>query len=73
MEKLVSALPDESPILERLAEKFKNVGLCEASVEAYIKFGDVKKAVDTCVVLNQWNKAVELAEKHNFLQIEQLL
>ena len=38
-----------------------------------MKFGDVKKAIDCCVILNQWNLAVELAEQHNFLQIEQLL
>jgi len=35
-----------------MAENFKNVGLCESAVEAYIKCGEVKKAVDTCVVLN---------------------
>jgi len=58
----VSSLPDNAQILHTLAEKFKNVGLCESAVEAYIKCGEVKKAVDTCVVLNQWNKAVELAE-----------
>lgn len=49
------------------------MGLCEAAVSAYVKFGDVKKAIDTCVLLNQWNMAVELADKHNFVQIEQLL
>jgi WD repeat-containing protein 35 len=30
----------------------------------------VKKAVDTCVLNNKWNLAVEIAEKNNFLQIE---
>mmetsp|Transcript_36640 Transcript_36640/g.56205 ORF Transcript_36640/g.56205 Transcript_36640/m.56205 type:complete len:121 (-) Transcript_36640:720-1082(-) len=49
------------------------MGLCEAAAKAYLKFGDVKKAIDCCVLLNQWNMAVELAEQHNFLQIEQLL
>lgn len=42
-------------------------------MKVYIKSGDVKKAIDCCVLLNQWNLAVELAEKHNFLAIEQLL
>lgn len=32
-----------------------------------MRFGDVKKAIDCCVLLNQWNQAVELAEQHNFL------
>lgn len=49
------------------------MGLCEAACQSYLKMGEVKKAVDCCVLLNQWNMAVELAEQHNFLQIEQLL
>lgn len=42
-------------------------------MQAFIKFGNIKKAIDSCVILNQWNMAVELAEQHNFLQIEGLL
>ena len=49
------------------------MGLCKEAVDAYIKFGDAKKAIDCCVLLNQWNLAVELAEQHGFIQIEQLL
>jgi len=41
--------------------------LSESAVKAFVKRGDVKKAIDTCVILNQWNLAVELAEKNNFL------
>lgn len=49
------------------------MGLCKNAVDSYVKFGDVKRAIDCCVLLNQWNYAVELAEKNNFVQIEQLL
>ena len=73
LEKTIALLPDNSPLLEKLAEKFASLGLCEQAVECHVKSGDVKKAIDCCVLLNQWNKAVELAEQHNFLQIEQLL
>jgi WD repeat-containing protein 35 len=73
MEKMITILPENSPLLDKLAEKFSSLGLCEAAVECYVRFGDVKKAIDCCVLLNQWNQAVELAEQHNFLQIEQLL
>lgn len=38
------------------------MGLCKEAVDAYTKFGDTKKAIDCCVLLNQWNLAVELAE-----------
>ena len=47
------------------------MGLCKNAVDAYVKFGDVKRAIDCCVLLNQWNYAVELAEQNNFVQIEQ--
>lgn len=35
--------------------------------------GDTKKAIDCCVLLNQWDQAVTLAQQHNFPQIEGLL
>lgn len=71
--RLTEALPAESPLLFDIAEKLQSVGLCEQAVTAYLKAGDVRKAVDCCVLLNQWNQAVELAEQHNFVQIEGLL
>jgi len=43
------------------------VGLCDEAVDCYLKAGDVKKALDCCVLLNHWSKAVELAEKNNFV------
>ena len=70
---VIDSLPEQSPTLEMLGEKFQSMGLCKNAVDAYVKFGDPKKAIDCCVLLNQWNLAVELAEQHNFLQIEQLL
>jgi len=38
-----------------------------------LKSQQVKKAVDCCILLNQWDQAVTLAEKHNFIQIGNLL
>ena len=38
-------------------------------MRALKKLGDVKRAVDVCVLLNYWDLAVELAENHNFVQI----
>lgn len=35
--------------------------------------GEPKKAIDCCVLLNHWNIATELAEKHGYAQIEGLL
>ncbi len=47
--------------------------MCDEAVECFIRFGDVKRAIDTCVLNNKWNLAVELAEKNNFFQIEALV
>jgi len=52
MEKLIEVLPPESPILEFLGDRFQTMGLCNAAVSAYVKFGDVKRAIDCCVLLN---------------------
>ena len=73
LEKLLDSIPENAPILEILGNKFQSMGLCSAAVNAFVKFGDVKKAIDCCVLLNEWNLAVDLAEQHNFVQIEQLL
>ena len=73
LEKLLAILPENNKILDSIGERFQSMGLCESASKAYLKSGDVKKAIDCCVLLNQWNMAVELAEQHNFLQIEQLL
>ena len=40
--------------------------MCAAPLQA----GDTKKAIDCCVLLNQWDQAVTLAQQHNFPQIE---
>merc|ERR1719326_45923 len=62
-----------------IGNKFTSVGLCEQAVQAYLRHGNsasmdgVKTAVDTCVMLNQWDLAVNLAQQQNFQQIEGLL
>jgi WD repeat-containing protein 35 len=39
-------------------------------VDAYLKLGDVKSAIDVCVKLNFWSRGVELARLHNFKDVE---
>jgi WD repeat-containing protein 35 len=50
-----------------------SMGLCKEAVDSFSKFGDVKRAIDCCVLLNQWHLAVELAEANGLVQIEPLL
>ena len=33
----------------------------------------MKSAIDTCVQLNQWNQAIDLAKQHNVQEISSLL
>jgi WD repeat-containing protein 35 len=79
LERLINALPEGSPLLMDIGNKFTSVGLCEQAVQAYLRHGNtttldgVKTAVDTCVLLNQWDLAVNLAQQQNFQQIEGLL
>lgn len=73
LERLINLLPEGSPLLTDVGNKFTSVGLCDQAVQAYLRHGDIKTAVDTCVLLNQWDLAVTLAQKHNFQQIEGLL
>lgn len=85
LEKVIASLPEGSkgvkseplgpgsPLLTEVGNKFASVGLCEQAVQAFLRHGDVKTAVDTCVLLNQWELAVNLAQQHNFQQIEGLL
>eukprot|EP00163_Fabomonas_tropica_P007371 TRINITY_DN1709_c0_g1_i2.p1 TRINITY_DN1709_c0_g1~~TRINITY_DN1709_c0_g1_i2.p1 ORF type:complete len:1180 (-),score=292.10 TRINITY_DN1709_c0_g1_i2:85-3624(-) len=73
LQKLIPTLPEGSPLLLDIGAKFVSVGMSEPAVEAFLKGGEVKAAVDCCVELNQWDTAVRLAEKHHFPQIQGLL
>ncbi|KAG5344860.1 WDR35 protein, partial [Acromyrmex heyeri] len=69
----VDQLPDKSPILKTVARMLASVGMCPQAVAAYIKYGDVKLAVDICVRLNHWDQAVDLAKTYKMAQIGELL
>ena len=69
LESLIERLTEGSPLLVQIGSKLQSVGLSEPAVEAYKKAGDVKAAIDCCVLLNQWDQAVQLAETHEFPQV----
>lgn len=52
---------------------FGSVGMCSQAVEAFKKCNKVKAAIDTCVSLNEWNTAIELAKEFNVREIDTLL
>ena len=73
MEELIETLAEGDTLLLNIGEKFASVGLSDQAVAAYLRGGEVKLAIETCVLLNQWDRAVELAEQHNYPAIEGLL
>ncbi|XP_063406795.1 WD repeat-containing protein 35-like isoform X2 [Mytilus trossulus] len=73
LEKMVMALPENHKLLPEIAAMFVTVGMCEQAVNAYIRCNHIKKAIDCCVHLNQWNQAIELAKTHNVREIDSLL
>jgi len=73
LEKLVCTLPDGSPTLRDIGDRFASLGMSAEAVSAYLKSGDVKSAVDSCVRDNQWEVAVHLAENHNYPNIQKVL
>jgi WD repeat-containing protein 35 len=75
--KIMEDLPDESSLLYVLAKRFESVGLVNEAVNCYLRSGSAgsyaKEAIDCCVKLNKWDKALELAEKYDYPQVEGLL
>ncbi|XP_072811114.1 WD repeat-containing protein 35-like [Vicugna pacos] len=73
LENLANSLPENHKLLPEIAQMFVRAGMCEQAVTAFLKCNQPKAAVDTCVHLNQWNKAVELAKSHSMKEIDSLL
>ncbi|KAI1895144.1 hypothetical protein AGOR_G00103280 [Albula goreensis] len=73
LERLANSLPENHKLLPDIGQMFVTVGMCDQTVNAYLKCNQPKAAVDACVHLNQWNKAVELAKNHNMKEIGSLL
>ncbi|KAJ8387955.1 hypothetical protein AAFF_G00148890 [Aldrovandia affinis] len=73
LERLANSLPENHRLLPDIGQMFVTVGMCDQTVTAYLKCNQPKAAVEACVHLNQWNKAVELAKNHNMKEIGSLL
>ena len=73
LQTLLTVIPEGSLSLVDLGEKFMGVGLCTQAVGAFLKAGEVKRAVNCCVFLHQWDQAIALAEEHEFTKINVLL
>jgi WD repeat-containing protein 35 len=70
---LAASLPEGAPLLRNIGGKLQSVGLVEPAATALLRGGDGRAAVDVCVALHQWDRAVELAEAQALPGIEDLL
>eukprot|EP01063_Lacrimia_lanifica_P003469 TRINITY_DN1185_c0_g1_i1.p1 TRINITY_DN1185_c0_g1~~TRINITY_DN1185_c0_g1_i1.p1 ORF type:complete len:1246 (+),score=479.60 TRINITY_DN1185_c0_g1_i1:153-3890(+) len=73
MQALVDVLPVGSPLLVSLGHKFATVGLSNDAVSSFLRAENVKLAVDACIELNQWSRAVQLAEQYKLPEIRNYL
>lgn len=73
IEKLIKNLPDNCRWLKPLAERFQRMGLCHLAMTAYMKSKEEQKAVDVCISLGEWQKAVKLIENKNSEQMNNLI
>eukprot|EP00775_Hariotina_reticulata_P008215 gene8215-8407_t len=71
--KLTEVLGEGQPLLADIGAQLQSVGLCSDAVAAYLKAGDTKAAIDCCVLLHQWDQALQLAHDFNYPQAEGLL
>lgn len=62
--RLCDSLKPKDPLLQEIGLKFVALGSHEKAVEAFTKFGDLQKAIDACVHLNQWTLALQIADEH---------
>lgn len=73
LEGCINRLPEKSSLLGKLGQMMASVGMCDEACTAFLRQGDVKSAVNTCVNLKQWGQAVDLAQKYKMPQINALL
>lgn len=54
---------ESKKLLSSIADKLVSVGLGEQGARCHVAAGDVRSALDACIILNEWTLAVELAQQ----------
>lgn len=57
----------------KAAHAFLSVGMCEDAVNAFVAIDHITQAIDACVVFNEWQLALKLAQENNMDEIDDLL
>lgn len=75
-EQLSSLMSEETFTPEgylKAAHAFLSVGMCEDAVNAFVKIDQITSAIDACVLNNEWQMALKLAQENNIDEIDDLL
>lgn len=73
MARLAKELPEKTAMLFEIGDRLERLGACDAAVFAFQKGGDLKRAIDCCVRLNEWQLAVDLSAQGDYPQMDVLL
>jgi len=73
LEKLITVLPEGSPLLLDIGRKLSTVGMANEAVAAFLRSGDANAAIQSCVKQHQWEGAVALADSHAAPNIEKMI
>ena len=73
MKNVLNELNEGSPLLSVLAKQFQLFGIHKCAITCFLKLDDIKSAIDTCILLNRWEDAIDLAEQGDFPQIDGLI
>ena len=71
--KMLEVIPEEDEYLEELGDKFNGIGMCEEAVKAYVKHGNIRKALQTYIKNNKWEEAIGLSADNDFIYMEDLI
>ncbi|KAL3289754.1 hypothetical protein HHI36_023149 [Cryptolaemus montrouzieri] len=71
LETYIDILPEGDRLLERIGFMFALHAIHSEAMRAYSKFGNVKGAIDLCVLHNRWDKAIDIAKKYNISKISE--
>ena len=71
--KMIEVIPEEDEYLEEMGDKFLGVGMCPEAVQAFIKHGNIKKAIESYINYNMWEEAIDLSSKNGFIYMQELV
>lgn len=72
IENLVKSNPDLNDL--QLAQYLQSIGMCEQAIQIYLNCDKKEKAIDCAISLNEWQKAIQLAQRYSTsIHVDELL